>query len=297
MNQRENPNRLALSSCLRDVLAAGQLHRDRPRDRVEVRAVLLHGREVAVAEHLGVRVAGQDVEHEAHRGGLLDVRAGVLGFQVGRDAAHIRDADGVGVVALDMGAEHVLGAARFYGAVQEHEVVVADADEAAHAVHPVDGRNVLVATLGWLGGLAIATRDIWSVRRPLIAVPESYPEAALRHSADADRLAANRHFDGAGYLIGYAVECAIKSAIQASRPDAGTPHVHLPHLIERAKKAIGGRRRSAVFTVLEQAGFMRGWTVDARYRCSGTVDETQFLQWRNDANRMLGAVQLRRQIR
>ena len=126
---------------------------------------------------------------------------------------------------------------------------------------------------------------------------ESYPEAALRHSADADHLAANRQFDGAGYIIGYAVECAIKSAIQASRPDAGAPHVHLPHLVERAKKAIGGRRKSAVFTVLEKAGFMHGWTIDARYRCSGSVDETQFLLWRNDANRMLGAAQLRRPSR
>jgi hypothetical protein len=58
--------------------------------------------------------------------------------------------------------------------------------------------------------------------------------------------------------FGYAVECAIKSAIEATRPAAGAPHVHLPHLVERAKKALQGRRRHAVFTVLAQDGFMDG---------------------------------------
>jgi hypothetical protein len=64
--------------------------------------------------------------------------------------------------------------------------------------------------------------------------------------------------DGAGYLIGFAVECAIKSAIISSRPAAGAPHIHLPKLIEGAKKVLQGRRMHALFTLLDQPASCRG---------------------------------------
>lgn len=124
---------------------------------------------------------------------------------------------------------------------------------------------------------------------------DAYANSALRHSTDADLLAASGHWHGAGYLIGYAVECAIKSAIIATRPAAGAPHKHLPDLIERAKKSLQGRRKHSIFTVLEQVDFMRNWSVDIRYACDGRVDENQFRQWRMNANRALAAANLRRQ--
>ncbi len=125
-------------------------------------------------------------------------------------------------------------------------------------------------------------------------MPESYAQSALRHFADADLLAGGGHLDGAGYLIGYAVECAIKSVIEATRPAAGAPHVHLPHLVERAKKALQGRRRHPVFTVLAQDGFMDGWMVEARYEANGYVDAARYQQWRSNASRTFGAANLRR---
>jgi hypothetical protein len=100
--------------------------------------------------------------------------------------------------------------------------------------------------------------------------------------------------DGAGYLIGFAVECAIKSAITSTRPAAGAPHVHLPKLVEGAKKVLQGRRKHALFTLLDQIGFMRGWTIDVRYAGDGVVDENQFRRWRTDANRALAAANLQR---
>jgi hypothetical protein len=126
-------------------------------------------------------------------------------------------------------------------------------------------------------------------------VPESYSESALRHSADADRLAAASQLDGAGYLVGYVVECAIKSAIRATRPTAKAPHFHLPDLVERAKKVLQGRRQSAMASVLKGATFMQGWKVELRYAGDGTVAAAQFQQWRQDANRALAAANLRRQ--
>jgi hypothetical protein len=103
-------------------------------------------------------------------------------------------------------------------------------------------------------------------------VPESYSESALRHSADADHLASSNHLDGAGYLIGFAVECAIKSAIVATRPAANTPHMHLPKLVDGAKKTLQGRRKHSIFKVLEQTTFMQGWSIDVRYAKDGAVN-------------------------
>jgi hypothetical protein len=125
-------------------------------------------------------------------------------------------------------------------------------------------------------------------------VPESYSESALRHSLDADHLAAGGHMDGAGYLIGFAVECAIKSAIISARPAAGTLHIHLPKLVEGAKKVLQGRHKHALFTLLDQPDFMRGWRIEVRYAEDGVVDANQYSRWRVDANRALAAANLRR---
>ncbi len=67
-----------------------------------------------------------------------------------------------------------------------------------------------------------------------------------------------------------------------------------PHLVEPAKKALQGRRRHPVFTVLFEVGFMKGWSVDARYKANGYVDATKYQKWRKDASRTLGAANLRR---
>lgn len=128
-------------------------------------------------------------------------------------------------------------------------------------------------------------------------MPESFAQSALRHSDDADHLAEGGRLDGAGYLIGYVVECAIKATIEAIRPTAGAPHGHLPELVERAKKTLQGRRRYAIFSLLEQDGFMAGWSTDARYEANGYIDASRYEQWRKDASRTLGAANLRRKTR
>lgn len=125
-------------------------------------------------------------------------------------------------------------------------------------------------------------------------MPESYSEAASRHFADAGQLAEKERWDGAGYLIGYAVECAIKSAIAAARPIVAEDRKHLPYLIDRAKKSPQGRRQQSVFTLLEKSGFMEGWHVDMRYAADGGVDEERYKGWRADASRMLAAANVRR---
>lgn len=125
-------------------------------------------------------------------------------------------------------------------------------------------------------------------------MPESYSEAASRHFEDASHLAAKERWDGAGYLIGYAVECAIKSAIGAARPIVAEDRKHLPKLIDRAKKSPRGRRQQSVLTLLEKTGFMEGWDIEMRYWADRSINEERYKGWRADASRMLAAANLRR---
>jgi hypothetical protein len=125
-------------------------------------------------------------------------------------------------------------------------------------------------------------------------VPESYDKAAVRHFEDAEKLAECDRFDGAGHLIGFAAECAIKHSVEMLRPLNQAPHVHFPVLVEKAKKLLHGRRKHAVFTLLEARTFMDGWEINQRYFDSGTVTRIRYQAWRVDAARALGAAGLRR---
>lgn len=95
-------------------------------------------------------------------------------------------------------------------------------------------------------------------------------------------------------MIGFVAECAIKHAINSTRPTAEAPHIHLPKLVEGARKSLQGRRRHAIFTLLERPGFMEGWAIEVRYSADGDVDTDRFQRWRKDASRALAAADLRR---
>ena len=75
---------------------------------------------------------------------------------------------------------------------------------------------------------------------------------------------------------------------------ADAPHVHLPKLVEGARKTLQGRRKHAIFSLLERPSFMEGWAIDMRYAADGMVDTERSKRWRKDANRALAAADLRR---
>ena len=53
---------------------------------------------------------------------------------------------------------------------------------------------------------------------------DNYPKAALKHLEDARVLMQNTRFDGAAYLAGYVVECALKTVIEVET--SNVPQVH-----------------------------------------------------------------------
>lgn len=123
---------------------------------------------------------------------------------------------------------------------------------------------------------------------------ENYAASGLRHLTDAETLALSRRWGGAGHLVGFAAECAIKHAISTLRPLAGVPQKHFPDIVPIARKHLKSRRHSALYTVLRLPALMDGWNVALRYSSDGAVREAHFRVWQNHAIRLLSAAGLRR---
>ncbi len=123
---------------------------------------------------------------------------------------------------------------------------------------------------------------------------EDYGEAALRHLNDAEVLAVRARWGGAGHLVGFAAECAIKYRIETLRPGSDAPQSHFPSLAEAAKKHLSSRRDTTLYTVLKMPNLMEGWEVSLRYASDSAVDQARYELWRAHAIRLVGAAGLRR---
>lgn len=128
-----------------------------------------------------------------------------------------------------------------------------------------------------------------------VAMPEHYGQSAIRHFDDALSLASVESWDGAGHLIGFAAECALKHGILATVQGIDNPHGHFPALIEVAKKHLHQRRQSGLYAVLKNENLMAGWKVELRYHETGTVDKQTYESWKQHTYSILHASGLRRQ--
>ena len=100
---------------------------------------------------------------------------------------------------------------------------------------------------------------------------DDYPKAALKHLQDADVLLKGRRFDGAAYLSGYVVECALKTLIKVESGQVHYSH-ELTGLLEemdglavRAETRTGRRLYVGVAATLKKADILR-WKPEMRYR-------------------------------
>ena len=126
-------------------------------------------------------------------------------------------------------------------------------------------------------------------------MPENYKASALRHFGDAENLAGVGRFVGAGHLIGFSAECAIKFCVENAKPNSEVPHLHFPQIIEVAKRQLNQRRHAGLSLLLKsQAPVMQGWGIGMRYLDDNSVTEETYLRWRSDASRILNASGLKR---
>jgi hypothetical protein len=126
-------------------------------------------------------------------------------------------------------------------------------------------------------------------------MPENYGQSAIRHFDDAHRLASAESWDGAGHLIGFAAECALKQGILVTIQGIDSVHGHFPGLIEVAKKQLHQRRQTGLYTILKNSNLMAGWKVELRYHATGSVNREKYEVWKQHTYSILHASGLRRQ--
>ena len=106
--------------------------------------------------------------------------------------------------------------------------------------------------------------------RPRQSNGDDYPEAALKHLQDAAALVRGRRFDGAAYLAGYVVECALKTLIQVESGEARHSHRLMSLHDELNILAVHAKTRTGRLYVSAEASFkaadVLAWTPEIRYR-------------------------------
>lgn len=122
---------------------------------------------------------------------------------------------------------------------------------------------------------------------------EKFAAAAVRHYDDADKLAESERLDGAGHLIGFSAECAIKHAVLSLRSDIDSLRGHFPDLIDVAKRHLNQRLHHGLYTIIKNPVFMQDWKVEGRYSENGTVTKQQYELWRGQARSLMYAARLR----
>lgn len=127
---------------------------------------------------------------------------------------------------------------------------------------------------------------------------EDYAAAATRHFNDATLLEKNSRLANADHLLGFAAECAIKSAL-VEHPRLLTDgkltsayHKHVNQLWGPAQVTGVQKRYPKLLAVLKGQQAFHDWTADQRYEPDGLVTPDILDRHRRAAARILGSVGL-----
>ena len=99
---------------------------------------------------------------------------------------------------------------------------------------------------------------------------DDHPEAAQKHLRDAQSLLGQQRADGAAYLSGYVVECALKSCwhLETGRPRYGHDLRELGQAVAALASVAGSKTaryvKSATIGIPSSA--IKDWTSEMRYR-------------------------------
>ena len=125
---------------------------------------------------------------------------------------------------------------------------------------------------------------------------QDYPEAVKKHCDDARHLLLGNRADGAAYLAGYAVECALKTLIQVEAGNIA-PVMQWKHrlndlsaqaLLLAAQPTNKTARyiKNPAVTTLQYGNPPTGWREYLRYFPVGTIPTTTAEQWVDEAERL-----------
>ena len=122
---------------------------------------------------------------------------------------------------------------------------------------------------------------------------DDYPEAAQKNAQDALELLRANRYDGAGYLAGYAVECALKTIVQVESGEGDRVWGHNLNDLSRsallfaslpAAKTARYVHLPAITTL--SYGLPHGWQETLRYRPMGTIPSETAKAWVAEAERL-----------
>jgi hypothetical protein len=124
---------------------------------------------------------------------------------------------------------------------------------------------------------------------------EDYPDAAIKHCDDARHLLSGKRPDGAAYLAGYAVECALKTLVQVE--ERSTRLIRDHNLNDLSAEALGlaaqPTNKTAKYltnmtalTTLRYDNPPAGWKEYLRYYPIGAIPAPTALQWVEEAERL-----------
>lgn len=125
---------------------------------------------------------------------------------------------------------------------------------------------------------------------------DSFTGSAGRHRSDARHLAADRRFQNAGHLIGFAAECLVKEVLRNAGVSIGRDSPFRRHFPGLGKEIVNDARTRAIMPlqpVIEGGGqFLGGWNVNHRYEASlAEADaESRYLKWQTDVETLFVAV-------
>ena len=121
---------------------------------------------------------------------------------------------------------------------------------------------------------------------------DDYPEAAGRHLRDANVLLAGERHDGAAYLAGYVVECAMKTLIQL---ETGKPPSR-SHDLAALRGAVGvlaaladARTGRLYASLLPLGSGILDWRPEMRYR-GETVPPGTSRAWLEEADKVYAEI-------
>lgn len=98
---------------------------------------------------------------------------------------------------------------------------------------------------------------------------DDYPEAAHKHLLDAQTLLGEQRADGAAYLSGYVVECALKSCwqLETGQPRRGHDLRKLAQAVSAVATVAGAKTARYLKTVTSSvsSSAIAAWTPEMRY--------------------------------
>ena len=116
---------------------------------------------------------------------------------------------------------------------------------------------------------------------------DDYPDAAGKHMQDSGVLLAGGRHDGAAYLAGYVVECALKTLIQLESGQVRHSHDlsgldrELDKLAAQAG-SLAGRLYLGAQATLRTSTILSGWKPEQRYRSPG-MNAADAASWHREA--------------